>query len=195
MQTNGSYEQVIIAGFGGQGIILVGKLLAQAAMKAGREVTFMPSYGAEVRGGASNCMITIADEPIPSPVVSKPRCVIAMSKAALNKFETSIEKGGLLIMNTSQIDVQPKTDKSVEVVKIPIDEIAVGLGNAKVANMVALGAYLQKSGVFSPDVAADCLPDVLAERYHITIPLNKKALQKGAQFVCNHCGTATRHGK
>lgn len=176
-------EQVIIAGFGGQGIILVGKLLAQAAMKAGKEVTYMPSYGAEVRGGASNCMITIADEPIPTPVVSKASCVIAMSKAAFNKFESSVEQGGLLIINSSQVDVEAKSQNGVEVVKIPIDEIAVGLGSPRVANMVALGAYLQKSGHISPDMAADCLPDVLAKRYHVTIPVNKKALQSGADFV------------
>jgi 2-oxoglutarate ferredoxin oxidoreductase subunit gamma len=182
-QTNNLYEEVTIAGFGGQGIILVGKLLAQAAMKAGKEVTFMPSYGAEVRGGASNCMVVISDQPIPSPVVSNPQCVIAMSKAALSKFEKTVKKGGTLIINSSQIDVQPKVDDSVEVVKIPIDEIAVGLGNAKVANMVALGAYLQKRGLFSPDEAAESLPDVLAERYHVIIPLNKKAIQKGAEFV------------
>jgi 2-oxoglutarate ferredoxin oxidoreductase subunit gamma len=188
MQANSSCQQVIIAGFGGQGIILAGKLLAQAAMKAGKEVTYMPSYGAEVRGGASNCMIIISDEPIPSPVVSRPRCVIAMSKAALNKFETAVEKDGLLIMNSSQIDVQPKTDRSVDIVRIPIDEIAVGLGSVKVGNMVALGVYLQKSGVFPVDVAADCLPDVLAERYHVTIPLNKKALQKGAEFAKENTG-------
>jgi 2-oxoglutarate ferredoxin oxidoreductase subunit gamma len=184
MKSTGThFEQVIIAGFGGQGIILVGKLLAQAAMKAGKEVTYMPSYGAEVRGGASNCMITIADEPIPTPVVSKARCVIAMSKAAFNKFEKTVEQGGLLIMNSSQIDTEAKSQNGVKVVKIPIDEIAVGLGSPKVANMVALGAYLQKSGVFSPDVAAECLPDVLAERYHVTIPINKKALHAGAEFV------------
>ena len=99
-----------------------------------------------------------------------------------------VKKGGLLIINSSQIDVQPKVDDSVEVVKIPIDEIAVGLGNAKVANMVALGAYLQKRGLFSPEEAAESLPDVLAERYHVIIPLNKKALQKGAQFVKESVG-------
>jgi 2-oxoglutarate ferredoxin oxidoreductase subunit gamma len=188
MQTNGSCEQVIIAGFGGQGIILVGKLLAQTAMKAGKEVTYMPSYGAEVRGGASNCMIIIADEPIPSPVVSKPQSLIALSKAALNKFETAVKKGGLLIMNSSQIDVQPQIDDSIQIVRIPVDQIAVELGGVKVANMVALGAYLQKRGLFGHEAAADCLPDVLAERYHVTIPLNKKALQKGAQFVKENSG-------
>ena len=187
-QTNNLYEEVTIAGFGGQGIILVGKLLAQAAMKAGKEVTYMPSYGAEVRGGASNCMVIISDELIPSPVVSRPQSVIAMSKAALNKFGPCLKKGGLLIMNSSQIDVQPEVDGSVEVVKIPLDDIAVGLGNVKVANMVALGAYLQKRGLFGAEAAADCLPDILAERYHVTIPLNKKALQKGAQFVKENGG-------
>ena len=188
MKTNGLYEQVVIAGFGGQGIILVGKLLAQTAMKAGKEVTYMPSYGAEVRGGASNCMVTISNEMIPSPVVSKPQSVIAMSKAALNKFGPCLNKGGLLIINSSQIDVVPEIDDSVKVVKIPLDEIAVGLGNAKVANMVALGAYLQKRGLLELETAADCLPDVLAKRYHITIPLNKNALQKGAQFVKENAG-------
>jgi 2-oxoglutarate ferredoxin oxidoreductase subunit gamma len=128
-------------------------------------------------------MVVISDQPIPSPVVSNPHCVIAMSKAALSKFEKSVKKGGTLFINCSQIDVQPKVDDSVEVVKIPIDEIAVGLGNVKVANMVALGAYLQKRGQFTPDEAADSLPDVLAKRYHVTIPVNKKALQQGAQFI------------
>ncbi len=188
MAKNTLYEEVTIAGFGGQGIILAGKLLAQAAMKAGREVTFMPSYGAEVRGGASSCMITISDSPIPSPVVSNPKCVVAMSKAACAKFEKAVQKGGTLIINSSQIDTQPKVDESVDVVKVPIDEIAVGLGNVKVANMVALGAYLQKRGVFSPDEAAESLPDVLSERYHVIIPLNKKAMQKGAEFVKNSAG-------
>lgn len=86
-------------------------------------------------------------------------------------------------MNSSQIDVEAQSSNGVEVVKIPIDEIAVRLGSPKVANMVALGAYLQKNGRLSPDLAADCLPDVLAERYHVTIPVNKKALQAGADFV------------
>ena len=127
---------------------------------------------------------------------SQPDTVIAMNKASLDKFDTADEKrrpadNEQLARSTRQ----PKLDDSIEIVKIPVDEIAVELGSAKVANMVALGAYLQKRGLFRPEVAADCLPDVLAERYHVTIPLNKKALQKGAQFICSHCGTASRHGK
>jgi len=188
MKTNGSCEQVIIAGFGGQGIILVGKLLAQTAMKAGKEVTYMPSYGAEVRGGTANCVLVIADDPISSPVIDSPDTVIAMNKASLDKFAPKIKPAGLLIMNSSLIDKAPKLDDSIEVVKIPADQIAVELGGVKVANMVALGAYLQKRGLFGAEAAADCLPDILAERYHVTIPLNKKALQKGAQFVKENGG-------
>ena len=183
MQTTNSFEQVVIAGFGGQGIILVGKLLAQAAMKAGREVTYMPAYGAEVRGGTANCMLVIADDPIASPVIDSPDTVIAMNKASLDKFAPKLKKGGLLIMNSSLIDQTPKFDDSIEIVRLPADKLALDLGSTKVANMVALGAYLQKRGIFGHKLAADCLPDVLAQRYHVTIPLNKKALQKGAQFV------------
>ena len=188
MKANGSCEQVVIAGFGGQGIILVGKLLAQTAMKAGKEVTYMPSYGAEVRGGTANCVLVIADDPISSPVIDSPDTVIAMNKASLDKFAPKIKPNGLLIMNSSLIDKAPKLDDSIKVVKIPADQIAVDLGGVKVANMVALGAYLQKRGLFGPEAAADCLSDIMAERYHVTIPLNKKALQNGAQFVKENGG-------
>ena len=188
MKPNGAYQQVVIAGFGGQGIILAGKLLAQAAMKAGKEVTYMPSYGAEVRGGTANCMVVIGQEPISSPVIDKPDTVIAMNKASLDKFAPRVKKGGLLIINSSLADQAPKLDNSIDVVRLPADKIAQELGNTKVANMVALGAYLQKCGLFGPETAADCLPDVLAQRYHVTIPLNKKALQKGAEFVKENSG-------
>jgi 2-oxoglutarate ferredoxin oxidoreductase subunit gamma len=191
--TNKIFEQVVIAGFGGQGIILAGKLLAQTAMKAGKEVTYMPSYGAEVRGGTANCVIVIADEPISSPVIDKPDALIAMNKASLEKFGPLVKKDGMVIINGSLVDQAPKLDDSIEVVKIPADKIAVELGSVKVANMVALGAYLQKRGLFSPALAADCLPDVLAERYHVTIPLNKKALQQGAEFIQKTSGAMTSH--
>jgi len=176
------YEEVIIAGFGGQGIILAGKLLAQTAMKAGKEVTFMPAYGAEVRGGTSNCMVTIANTPIASPLVGRPDSLIAMNKASLNKFAPRIKRGGLLIMNSSLIDNKPNLD-GVNVLAVPADELAVQLGSIKAANMVVLGAYLKKRQIFSPDSAADCLAEVLAQRYHETIPLNAKALRAGAEFA------------
>jgi 2-oxoglutarate ferredoxin oxidoreductase subunit gamma len=178
-------EEVIIAGFGGQGVILAGRLLAQTAMNAGKEVTFMPSYGAEMRGGTANSMVVIADESIASPLVSRPDSLIVMNKASVNKFAPTVKCGGLLIMNSSLIDCKPDVDKSIDVFAVPADDIAVKLGSQKSANMVALGAYLQRRGLFSVDAAAKSLPDVLAERYHKTINLNVEAIQRGADFAKN----------
>lgn len=187
MTANGFYEGIIVAGFGGQGIMLTGKLVAQTAMMAGKEVTYMPSYGAEVRGGTANCMVVIANEKIACPVVGRPDSLIVMNKASLNKFAPRLNSGGLLIMNSSLIDTEPEVNDSIKVVAIPADELAVELGSKKAANMVALGAYLQKRGYLTPDAAAHALPQVLAERYHNTLPLNTEALRKGGQFAesCN----------
>ena len=179
------YEEIIIAGFGGQGIILVGKLLAQTAMNAGREVTYMPSYGAEVRGGTANCTVIVADRPIACPVVTAPQSLIAMNKASLHKFTPRLKPDGLLLWNRSLIEETPTVGPDVDLVPIPADEIAVELGSPKSANMVMLGAYLQRRGHLSPDQAAQALRDVLAERYHKMIPVNTEALRRGAELaVC-----------
>jgi len=183
MTANGHYEEIVIAGFGGQGIMLAGKLLAQTAMREGKEVTYMPSYGAEVRGGTANCMVVISEEEIACPLVAQPDSLIVMNKASLNKFAPRLKKGGLLVMNVSLIDNEPEFDDSIDVVAVPADELAVELGSQKSANMVALGAYLQKRGYLSPDAAGEALADVLAERYHKTLPVNIAALHKGAQFA------------
>lgn len=179
----GLYEEVIIAGFGGQGIILAGRLLAQAAMKTGKEVTYMPSYGAEVRGGTANCMIVISDEPIASPLVSNPDSLIAMNRASLSKFAPRIKEGGLLIVNSSLVNDKPQIKDSVEVLAVPADELAIETGNPRVANMVALGAYLQNKGIISADAAADCLTECLADYYHKTIPINRSAIMRGVEFA------------
>jgi len=183
MTANGHYEEIVIAGFGGQGIMLAGKLLAQTAMREGKEVTYLPSYGAEVRGGTANCMVVISEEEIACPLVAQPDSLIVMNKASLNKFAPRLKKGGLLVMNVSLIDNEPEFDDSIDVVAVPADELAVELGSQKSANMVALGAYLQKRGYLSPDAAGEALADVLAERYHKTLPVNIAALHKGAQFA------------
>jgi len=185
MKENGLNEEIIIAGFGGQGVILAGKLLAQTAMKNGKEVTYMPSYGAEVRGGTANCMVVIANEPIACPIVSKPNSLIAMNKASLNKFAPRLKDGGLLVMNSSLIDSGPELPCAIDVLAVPANDLAVELGNARAANMVALGAYLQKKGILSADAAVECLADVLAKRHHKTLPVNTKALQRGAEFAKN----------
>lgn len=183
MTENNVCEKIIIAGFGGQGIILAGKLLAQTAMRANKEVTFMPSYGAEVRGGTANCMVSISNEKIACPVINKPDSLIVMNKASLNKFASRLKEGGLLIMNSSLIHTKPQLDKSIEIISVPADQIAVELGNQKAANMVMLGAYLGKRPYLTIDAAAKALPEVLASRYHSTLPLNIKALHKGGEFT------------
>jgi 2-oxoglutarate ferredoxin oxidoreductase subunit gamma len=180
-------EQIVIAGFGGQGIMLAGKLLAQTAMRAGKEVTYMPSYGAEVRGGTANCMVVIADRQIACPVVSKPDSLIVMNKASLTKFGPRLIDGGLLVMNSSLIDSEPELNGSVEIIAVPADEIAVELGSQRSANMVAMGAYLQKRGYLSPQDAAEALPETIAKRYHKMLPVNTEALRRGGEFAHNCC--------
>jgi len=175
------YEEVIIAGFGGQGIILAGKLLAQTAMQSGFETTYMPSYGAEMRGGTANSMIIVSDKPIASPVVTYPASLIVMNKASVNKFAQRVKSNGLLIYNSSLIDEIPDIDDSIETIAIPADDIAVELGSVKIANMVIFGAYLQKRGLLSIAQAAQALPNVLAERYHKMLDINIKAMKRGAQ--------------
>ncbi|MHC4293331.1 MAG: 2-oxoacid:acceptor oxidoreductase family protein [Planctomycetota bacterium] len=185
MSENHFHEEIIIAGFGGQGIMLTGRLLAQTAMEAGREVTYMPSYGAEVRGGTANCMVVVASDAIASPLVSNPDSLIVMNKASLQKFLPRLKEGGLLIYNSSLIEQNDLEEISGRnnVLSVPANELAVELGSVKAANMVAIGAFLQKRGLFSPDAAAKSLPKVLAKRYHKTLPINTKALHRGAEYA------------
>lgn len=176
-------ESLIIAGFGGQGIVLAGRLLAQAAMKAGHEVTFFPAYGAEVRGGTSNCTVVISKKEIACPIVGHPDSLIAMSVASLEKFASSVKKDGLVIYNSSLIKNPPNINASITVKEVPVDNLAVELGSPKSSNMVAIGAYLGIKGILSIEDAASSLVEVLAQRYHKTIPLNTEAIRRGFEFV------------
>lgn len=182
MIANALREEVIIAGFGGQGIILAGKLLGQTAMNAGREITFIPSYGAEVRGGTSNCSVVVADEPIASPLVSQPDSIVVLNKASFVKFTTWLKSGGRVVMNSSLIDVGCERD-DVTVAAVPAGEIAAELKSPKSVNMVMLGAYLAMSGLFEVEQMVAALPEVLAARYHDMIEVNAAAMRKGAEYV------------
>lgn len=180
-------ESVIIAGFGGQGVIFAGKLLAQTAMRANKEVTLIPAYGAEVRGGTSNCTVVIDEHPIASPMVSSPTSLVIMNKASQAKFAHCLRPGGILIYNSSLIDTAPDLPETDTVVPIPADELAIELGNQKVANMIMLGAYARLCRVLELTGVMEALPDVLAARYHTTLSTNAAALKKGADFViCHH---------
>lgn len=173
-------EEIICAGFGGQGILLLGKFLALCAMKEDKFTTWMPSYGAEVRGGTAYSMIIISDEPIPSPVVSSPDTAIVMNAPSFRKFKDRVKKGGLLLINSSLAEKAAGVPKR-KIIKIPFTEIASGLGNVKVANMVAAGAYIKKTNAISMKTALKAIEEFVKDKKLVV--LNKLALLKGASLV------------
>lgn len=175
-------EEIICAGFGGQGIMLMGKVLARAALAGGRHVTWMPSYGAEVRGGTAHCMIIVSKEEIASPVVTLPDVAIVMNMPSLRKFAGSVKPGGLLIINSSLAD-ESVGKNDFDVMKVPATEIARELGSDKTSNMVILGAYAARSGAFTLKQIEQSLKDMLPSHHQDLFQLNQKALKKGAKFA------------
>ncbi len=172
--------RIKIAGFGGQGVLLLGEALAESGMKAGYQVTWLPSYGPEMRGGTANCQVIINDDRIGSPLVSTPDVLIAMNRPSLERFEPEVREGGLIIYNSSLIDIEPRRE-DVEVIAIPATEIADKLGNTRVANMVILGSYVAKTGILTKEAITSAFP-VFIKRSDL-IPLNEEALQKGMDWV------------
>jgi 2-oxoglutarate ferredoxin oxidoreductase subunit gamma len=171
------YTEIILAGFGGQGVLLIGKLLAYAAMRAGREVTWMPAYGPEMRGGTCNCTVVLSDRPIGSPISKSPHGLIALNLPSLDKFERSVRPGGVIVVNTSLINRLPqRTD--VTVVPVPANEMAIECGSAKVANMLALGAYLGASGVADLSQVKAIVAESFAAKPAL-VALNHEALSRG----------------
>jgi len=177
------YYDVFISGFGGQGILLAGQLLAEAAMEKGLNVTFFPSYGVEMRGGTARCTVVISDEEIGSPIVDSPGCVIAMNQPSLLRFQEAVTEGGLLIVNSSLARMEDVTRNGIQVHEVPMNELAIELGNTRLTNMVALGAYAQLSGAIDPGELGKALQSVIPARNEKFIPLNEKAILEGAAFV------------
>ena len=175
-------ERIIISGFGGQGVMLIGRLLAYAGMIEGKKVAWMPSYGPEMRGGTANCTVLISEEEIGSPIVSHPKILIAMNKPSLDKFESNVSEDGLIILNDSLIKREVKRN-DVNVIKIPADDIADKLGNSRAANMVVLGALVKKSGVVKLETVFKALEKALTGRNKKLLELNKEALKKGAELA------------
>lgn len=176
------FEGILIAGFGGQGVLSTGQLLAYAGMVEGKHVAWIPSYGPEMRGGTANCGVTISDQPISSPVVSEPTVLIAMNRPSLEKFEKSVVPGGLILVNSSLIDIKA-TRTDVRVMYVPANDMAEELGMGKVANNIILGVLLEETGVVSMDSVEESLRKVLPPRRHNLIPINRQALEVGARLV------------
>jgi len=175
-------EEIIIAGFGGQGIMLAGQLLTYAGLEAGFQVLWYPAYGPETRGGYANCTVIVSTEDIASPVVSEADTIIVMNKPSLLRYEGKVKKGGLLIINSSLIDQKAKRS-DIEVFYVPVNEIANELGELKVANMVAVGAYIAIKNLFPIEYLTKVLPKMLPGRRHNLIPINEKAIYEGVQFI------------
>jgi 2-oxoglutarate ferredoxin oxidoreductase subunit gamma len=173
-------ERIIISGFGGQGVMLMGRLLAYAGMIEGKKVAWMPSYGPEMRGGTANCTVLISTEEIGSPIVSHPKILIAMNQPSLDKFEENVNDDGLIIVNSSLVERKLKRT-NIAKLRIPADDIAYKLGNSRVANMVALGAYVEKSRVVKLESIFKSLEKALAGKSPKIIELNKIALKQGGE--------------
>lgn len=171
-------EEIVVSGFGGQGIMLAGKFIAYIAMKEGHHVTYMPSYGAEMRGGTANCTIIISSEEIASPLSSGPTTVLVLNKPSFKKFSPRLRKGGLLIFNSSLIDKTPER-RDIKAVAVPANELAEEAGNVRSANMVMVGVYLGIKKLASAEKACELLKDVLPERWHGLIEVNKKSIIGG----------------
>ncbi|MFA5146573.1 MAG: 2-oxoacid:acceptor oxidoreductase family protein [Candidatus Omnitrophota bacterium] len=174
-------EEVFFAGFGGQGIMFMGKLLAQAGLIAGRHVTWMPSYGAEVRGGTAYSMTKISDREIASPVITRPTVLVAMNRPSLVKYAGKVRDGGMVIVNTSLVGHFPKR-KGITTVNIPLLEMASKLGDARCANMIALGALLKRLKVLPLKDAVAALKEILKGKEEL-FAMNKKAIEKGYASV------------
>lgn len=172
--------EIIIAGFGGQGVLFTGQLLTYAAMDEGKEVTWIPSYGPEMRGGTANCTVVVSDDEIGSPMVSQPSAVIAMNLPSLNKYEAKVKTGGLLVVNESMIDREiPRDD--IKVVLVKANDIAEELGDKRMTNMVLLGALIANLEVLPVRAIENALKGHLPLRHHKLLPQNYEALKRGAQ--------------
>ena len=177
-----STTQYLFAGFGGQGILFAGKFAAYKGLIEEKQVSWLPSYGPEMRGGTANCCVVVSDEEVGSPVVVEADSVVVMNRPSLEKYEKNVAPGGKLFINSSLVKDEP-TRTDIEVYRVPASEIADELGNSRVANIVMLGAMLEKTGIVSPKTAIECLAASFGERKAHLIPLNEQAIQKGAEAV------------
>lgn len=178
------YTDIMMAGFGGQGLMFIGKLLAFTAMKEGKNVTWIPSYGPEMRGGKANCTVVISKEEIASPVITSPNALIIMNNPSLEAFEPRLKSGGVLIWNASLLTKQIKR-KDITAIPVRANELASQAGSEKSANMVMLGAYVAYTGVVAKESVTEALKEFLGAKKSRFFSVNVKAFEKGMECVSN----------
>lgn len=176
------HEEIIMAGFGGQGVMLLGKFVSEAAMEEGKEVSWLPSYGPEMRGGTANCHVIISDEPIASPIIVESSILIAMNRPSLEKFEKTLKEDGILFINSSIIDIEPKRN-DIKVYKVPLNEIANRLGNQKIINMIMAGALIQVTKLIKFETMKNIFEENLTGSKAKFIDLNIKSLEEGMNHI------------
>ena len=172
----------IFSGFGGQGVLMMGYVLATSGMHEDKHVTFLPSYGAEVRGGTANCTITVSDEPIASPVASFSDFAVLMNTPSLMKFETRVKTGGVVFLNSDLVELAPKR-RDIQVVAIPANSIAERLGNVRGANMVMIGVLVQKTSIVSLNSVIKSVKSIFETKGSKVQKTNTQAIKEGAAFV------------
>jgi len=174
--------EIISAGFGGQGVLLLGQLITYAGMLEDKHVSWLPSYGPEMRGGTTNCHVIVSSDPVGSPVVTEADVVIVLNRPSLDKFEKILKPGGKLFVNNSLVDKKPRR-KDIDVHYVPASDIATKLGNVKIANMVMLGAFVSVCKTVLKDNVMCALKEFFGSRKAHLIPLNLKAFNKGAAIA------------
>ncbi len=180
--------EITIAGFGGQGVMVAGQLLAHAAMEEGRQVAWIPSYGPEMRGGTANCTVIVSDEEIGSPVVANPGVVVVMNRPSLDKYEPLVRSGGLLLFNSSLIN-RPLERRDIKAVGVPANDEAAALGNVRLANSIVLGALIGCTEVVKIESIVDAMKHVFSTRQKHLLELNRQALLRGLQLAKTPAGS------
>jgi len=173
--------KTVFSGFGGQGVIMMGYLLAMGGMYEGKNVTCLPSYGAEVRGGTANCTVVISNEEIASPVASEPEYAVLMNNPSLLRFQNQVQSGGILFLNSSIIEARPIRG-DLEIVEVPVNDLAKQLSENKVTNMIMLGAFIKKTGLVSQETIVRVIKDTFGSRPGV-YKLNKSALSLGYDYL------------
>lgn len=175
-------RETLIAGFGGQGVLSMGMTLAYAGMIEGKDVSWMPSYGPEMRGGTANCTIIISDEKISSPIINSYDSIIILNQPSMDKFESVVKINGQILYEANNI-INPPTRHDVDIVKIPANKEALKMGQKKVMNMIVLGAFLGLNPMLKPESIMQGLKKVLPKRHYHLLPINEKALEVGISLA------------
>jgi 2-oxoglutarate ferredoxin oxidoreductase subunit gamma len=175
-------HELLVAGFGGQGVLSMGMTLAYAGMVEGKEISWMPSYGPEMRGGTANCIVIVSDNKISSPILTSFDTVVALNQPSMDKFEKAVKPGGLLIYDATSI-LQPPTRTDISTLALPASDEAVRLKNSRIMNMIVLGAFIERTRVVAIGGVMAALTKVLPERYHHLLPLNEQALKRGMELA------------